>query len=92
MAARSRGRGVGNAAVTTKARAPVRDMKVGVAFDYMRVKVGEIAHLERFRPALSRLLEVPEMEVEGKGGDGGGEQKEKESSGKKGKKGKRKMG
>lgn len=89
-AARSRGRGASRAAVTTKARAPVRDMKVGVAFDYMRVKVGEIAHLERFRPALSRLLEVPEVEVEGKGGAEGGEQKEKDIGRKKGKKGKRK--
>ena len=36
---------------------PGTDMKVGVAFDYMRVKVGDIAHLEKFTPALLRLLE-----------------------------------
>ena len=32
------------------------DMKVGVAFDYMRVKVGEIAELEKFTPALLKLF------------------------------------
>ncbi|KAI9808105.1 MAG: hypothetical protein M1825_004562 [Sarcosagium campestre] len=34
-----------------------REMKVGVAFDYMRVKVGEINQLEYFTPALQKLLE-----------------------------------
>ena len=38
------------------------DMKVGVAFDYMRVKVGEIAYLEHLTPALLKLF--------GKGDDG----------------------
>lgn len=33
-----------------------QDMKVGVAFDYMRVKVGEISHLEYFTPALVKLF------------------------------------
>lgn len=32
------------------------DMKVGVAFDYMRVKVGEIGQLEKFTPALLKLF------------------------------------
>ena len=36
-------------------RARDSDMIVGIAFDYMRVKVGEIAHLEYFKPALRRL-------------------------------------
>ena len=31
-------------------------MKVGVAFDLMRVKVGEIAALERLVPALQQLF------------------------------------
>lgn len=39
---------------------PVGDMKVCVAFDYMRVKVGEILHLEKFTPALLKLFEEPE--------------------------------
>ncbi|MCJ1249137.1 hypothetical protein MMC30_006360 [Trapelia coarctata] len=33
------------------------DMKVGVAFDYMRVKVKDIALLERFTPALLKLYD-----------------------------------
>lgn len=39
---------------------PVGDMKVCVAFDYMRVKVGEILHMEKFTPALLKLFEEPE--------------------------------
>ncbi len=38
----------------------VDDIKVGVAFDYMRVKVADIIHLERFTPALRKLLEESE--------------------------------
>ena len=36
-------------------RPQLNDMKIGVAFDYMRVKVGDIMHLERFTPALREL-------------------------------------
>lgn len=36
------------------------DMKVCVAFDYMRVKVGEILYMEKFTPALLKLFEEPE--------------------------------
>ena len=32
------------------------DMKVAVAFDYMRVKVGEIPEMEHFVPALLKLF------------------------------------
>ncbi|KAH7066863.1 hypothetical protein BKA63DRAFT_480331 [Paraphoma chrysanthemicola] len=32
------------------------DMKVAIAFDYMRVKIGEIAELEKFNDALNELL------------------------------------
>ncbi|KAL9104946.1 MAG: hypothetical protein Q9163_000191 [Psora crenata] len=32
-----------------------QDMKIGVAFDYMRIKVKDIAHLERFTPAMREL-------------------------------------
>lgn len=56
---------VGNKAVV-KVRAG-RDMKIAVAFDYMRVKVGEIAELEKYAPVLARLYEEKE-----KGGGGGG--------------------
>lgn len=31
------------------------DMRIGVAFDYMRVKVGDIMHLEKFTPAMREL-------------------------------------
>ncbi|KAI9782157.1 MAG: hypothetical protein M1816_001991 [Peltula sp. TS41687] len=34
-----------------------QDMRVGVAFDCMRVKVGEITHLEYFTPALLNLFQ-----------------------------------
>lgn len=81
-------KGADRARVTMKARASVRDMKVGVAFDYMRVKVGEIAHLERFRSALSRLLEAPEAEAEEMVGDAGGKERGKDKKGKQGKQGK----
>ncbi|KAL9121053.1 MAG: hypothetical protein Q9187_002397, partial [Circinaria calcarea] len=33
----------------------IQDMKIGVAFDYMRVKVRDIALLEKFTPALLKL-------------------------------------
>lgn len=69
---------------TVNARGPVRDMKVGVAFDYMRVKVGEIAHLEKFWPALSRLLEGGKVDDNSASGTDG-EDKEKEGKGKEGK-------
>jgi len=36
---------------------PLKDMKVGVAFDYMRVKVKDIVLLERFTPALLKLYD-----------------------------------
>ena len=38
------------------------DLKIGVAFDYMRVKVGDIIHLEKFTPALLKLFEGQEPE------------------------------
>ena len=36
-----------------------KDVKVGVAFDYMRVKVRDIALLEKFTPALMKLYDEP---------------------------------
>ncbi|KAF2492287.1 ribonuclease Z mitochondrial precursor [Lophium mytilinum] len=54
------------------------DMKVAIAFDYMRVKIGDIAVMERFTPALAKLLASVEAEGEGseevvaKGGKNGG--------------------
>lgn len=46
------------------------DLKIGVAFDLMRVKVGDIIHLEKFTPALLKLYE------EQKGGGEAGLHKE----------------
>lgn len=39
-----------------------KDMKVAIAFDYMRVKIGEIAELEKFNQALNELLVKEEKE------------------------------
>ncbi|KAK3678668.1 hypothetical protein LTR78_001121 [Recurvomyces mirabilis] len=62
------------------------DMKVAVAFDYMRVKVGEIPELEHFTPALLKLFEEGDGgEEEGAGGGSDGEA-EGGSAKKKGKK------
>ena len=41
-----------------------KDMKVCVGFDYMRVKVGDIAKMEYFTPALVRLFAKEEEEKE----------------------------
>ena len=46
---------LGPAKTTIKLKAG-SDMKVCVAFDYMRVKVGEIAQMEKFTPALLELF------------------------------------
>ena len=35
----------------------INDMKICVAFDYMRVKVNEIAHMEKYTPALLELYQ-----------------------------------
>ncbi|OCL07985.1 hypothetical protein AOQ84DRAFT_49951 [Glonium stellatum] len=42
------------------------DMKVAVAFDYMKFRIGDIAVLEKFNPALSRLFESSAKEDEEK--------------------------
>ncbi|MCJ1392301.1 Zinc phosphodiesterase ELAC protein 2 [Xylographa bjoerkii] len=43
--------------VNTTRHKPANDMKIGVAFDYMRVKVKDIALLEKFTPALLKLYD-----------------------------------
>ena len=54
------------------------NMKVGVAFDYMRVKVREIAELEYFTPALVSLFNSEEgREVVGGEGESESESEEK---------------
>ncbi|KAI7290265.1 hypothetical protein KC315_g19886, partial [Hortaea werneckii] len=66
------------------------DMKVCVAFDYMRVRVGEIGQLEKFTPALLKLFaeeEKPEVDGEPAVEEGKAGKKGKEKGGKgKGKK------
>lgn len=57
---------------------PAGDMKVCVAFDYMRVKVCEILHMEKFTPALLKLFEEPELV--GESLDGGILEEETKSS------------
>ncbi len=43
---------------------PASEMKVGVAFDYMRVKVKDIIHLEKFNGAMRELYKEAEEEEE----------------------------
>ena len=45
---------------------PSNGMKVGVAFDYMRVKVEDIIHLEKLTPAMRELYKEEEEEEEDK--------------------------
>ena len=40
----------------------LNDMRIGVAFDSMRVRVGDIMHLDKFTPALVELYKDPEDE------------------------------
>ncbi|CAK1360817.1 unnamed protein product [Cercospora beticola] len=61
------------------------DMKVAVAFDYMRIKVGDVWQMENFTPAFLKLLEVEENKKE-EGGDGGGANGGADGGGKAGKK------
>lgn len=68
------------------------DMRVGVASDYMRVKVGEFAELEKYVPALQALLaEEQKLEEEDDVAaaahgvkNGGGKKDEKKEKGQKG--------
>ncbi|KAF2194889.1 hypothetical protein K469DRAFT_744655 [Zopfia rhizophila CBS 207.26] len=68
-----------------------KDMKVAVAFDYMHVKIGEIAQLEKFNPALNKLLtkadEEAEVSFDGDGErNGNGKKKNGGGDGERGKK------
>jgi ribonuclease Z len=63
------------------------DMKVCVAFDYMRVKVGEIAEMQHFTPALLRLFAEEERRKEEEAAIAA-EQASEASRAKKGKQGK----
>ena len=76
----------------TAGSAAVTDMKVGVAFDYMRVRVGDIAALERFTPALLKLYEEEEEGDDKAGAVGEGETAEAGKAAGKGKKGKKEKG
>ncbi|PSN74218.1 hypothetical protein BS50DRAFT_567084 [Corynespora cassiicola Philippines] len=40
-----------------------KDMKVAIAFDYMRTKIGEIAELEKYSRALNKLLVTEDEEA-----------------------------
>ncbi|KAK3717016.1 hypothetical protein LTR37_006071 [Vermiconidia calcicola] len=89
--------GTGPAAVKLKLAS---DMKVCVAFDLMRVKVGEMAQMEKLTPALLKLFEEEDLKDDeekvkavgdgkGKGkGKRGRQQDGKEKAGERGKNGK----
>ncbi|EDU43499.1 ribonuclease Z, mitochondrial precursor [Pyrenophora tritici-repentis Pt-1C-BFP] len=50
-----------------------KDMKVAIAFDYMRVKIGDICEMEKFNDALNALLVTEDEEVNAEGeADGAG--------------------
>lgn len=58
------------------------DMKVCVAFDYMRVKVGDIAEMQHYTPALLKLFAEENKEGDAENGDeagaNGGKTKQKQ--------------
>jgi ribonuclease Z len=73
-----------------------KDMKVAIAFDYMRVKIGEICELEKFNEALNELL-VKEREEDmgvgdGESGRGSKRASDEDGEGGEGKKKKQKKG
>ncbi|KAL8720582.1 MAG: hypothetical protein Q9225_002571 [Loekoesia sp. 1 TL-2023] len=45
------------------------ELKVAIAFDFLRVRVGDIAHLEKFTPILQRMFEILEKEDKAKAKD-----------------------
>lgn len=57
-----------------------KHMKVAIAFDYMRVKIGEIAQMEKFNDALNKLLTKEEEIADG---DDNAEEQQINSNGKK---------
>ncbi|KAF2480878.1 hypothetical protein BDY17DRAFT_270459 [Neohortaea acidophila] len=61
------------------------DMRVAVAFDYMRIKVGEIGQMEKFTPALLKLFAEEDKSEKTGNGVVGVEEGEKGSGKKKGK-------
>jgi ribonuclease Z len=54
----NKGRAGSNSPQIVKTHA--RDMKVAIGFDYMRVKIGDIAVMDKFNPTLSKLLAYEE--------------------------------
>jgi ribonuclease Z len=67
-----------NTSAETVVKVKAKDLKVAIAFDYMRVRIGDIAKMEKFNPALEKLLSSAEGET-----DGGVEQERINGNGKK---------
>lgn len=40
----------------------MQELKIAIAFDLLRIRVGDIAHLEKFVPVFQRLFEISEQE------------------------------
>ncbi|KAL8965906.1 MAG: hypothetical protein Q9183_003624 [Haloplaca sp. 2 TL-2023] len=65
----------GSSAVFSPAASPTLsagqddDLKIAIAFDFLRVRVGEIAELEKFMPTMQRLFEIAEEESKAKARD-----------------------
>ena len=49
------------------------ELKIAIAFDFLRVRVGDIAYIERFTPTLQRLFEILEQNEKAKAQDNPGE-------------------
>lgn len=67
-----------------------KNMKVAIAFDYMRVRIGAIAQMEKFTDALNKLLVKEEEEGEEAGAEGTVNANGKKTSGDEGGGGKKK--
>ncbi|KAL8689237.1 MAG: hypothetical protein Q9218_005045 [Villophora microphyllina] len=54
------------AALPVIAQGSEQELKIAIAFDLLRVRVGEIAYLENFLPVFQRLFEISEQEGKAK--------------------------
>ncbi|KAL8679005.1 MAG: hypothetical protein Q9186_004689 [Xanthomendoza sp. 1 TL-2023] len=48
-------------------------LKIAIAFDFLRVRVGDIAYIEKFTPTLQRMFELLDQKVKVKAKDNAGE-------------------
>ncbi|KAL8730237.1 MAG: hypothetical protein Q9166_004214 [cf. Caloplaca sp. 2 TL-2023] len=59
---------------TSPPSSPTRhQLKIAIAFDFLRVRVGDIAYIEKFTPSVQRLFEILEQDEKAKAHDNPGE-------------------